>query len=229
MEPWRSRWSLVRLVKMAPAKRVPATRFRAMPCEETSMTTLRTPAPSIAASVPCTSVASGVVLTAGRRSPPETVSAVVMSPHSPSPWAPARIAYKHVGGGGLAVGARNAVDPHAPRRVAVDLPASAARAARASPTTAVGTPGTSRSATTREAPRRTASGANSVPSRLKPGTATKAKPGSTRRESCVTPRTPRTGRDLHPENLGKLCPVQDHHPSVARAITEAALEAAMSV
>jgi hypothetical protein len=94
MEPWRSRWSLVRLVKMAPAKVVPATRFRATPCEETSMTTLRTPDPSISASVPCTSVASGVVLTAGRRAPPAMVSAVVMSPHSPSPWAPARIPYK---------------------------------------------------------------------------------------------------------------------------------------
>jgi len=79
---------------MAPAKVVPATRFRATPCEETSMTTLRTPEASISASVPCTSMASGVVLTAERRTPPATISAVLMSPHSRSPWAPARIPYK---------------------------------------------------------------------------------------------------------------------------------------
>src|SRR5215207_8568196 len=70
--------------------------------------------------------------------------------------------------------------------------ANTARAPRASATIAVGTPGTSLSATTRTAPRRMASEANSAPSRLKPGIATKAKPGSTQRESCVTPPTPRT-------------------------------------
>src|SRR5215217_2600886 len=43
---------------------------------------------------------------------------------------------------------------------------------------------------TSTAPRRRASGTNRAPSRLKPGTATKAKPGSTRRESQVTPLTP---------------------------------------
>src|SRR5215203_4816751 len=70
--------------------------------------------------------------------------------------------------------------------------ANAERATRASGTTAVGTLGTSRSATTREAPRRRASGANSAPSRLKPETATKAKPGFTRRESYATPLTSST-------------------------------------
>ena len=31
---------------------------------------------------------------------------------------------------------------------------------------------------------------------------------------------PHTGRNLRPENLGKLCPVQDHSPSVTRAIAQ---------
>src|SRR5215204_2296911 len=64
---------------------------------------------------------------------------------------------------------------------------SLARARRASGTTAVGVPGTSRSATTSGAPRLKASAANLVPSRLKPGTATKTTPGTTPRESWVTP------------------------------------------
>ena len=70
MSAWKSRWSRVRLVKTAVAKRVPSTRFSASACDDTSITHARLPRWIISRSSACTSGASGVVRAASRSSPP---------------------------------------------------------------------------------------------------------------------------------------------------------------
>ena len=73
MSGWKSRWSWLRFVKAATANRVPSTRRSSSACEETSIAHARSPPSSIARNVACRSIASGVVRTAGRSSPPTTV------------------------------------------------------------------------------------------------------------------------------------------------------------
>src|SRR5215213_9023595 len=99
-----------------------------------------------------------------------------------------------VGGRGLAVGPRNAVDLHAPRRISIDLPGQHRQS----------TPGIcyDRGRDTR----------NVALSHDENGPTTY---GLGRELRSVTLEA----RDLRPENPGKLCPVQDHSPSLARANT----------
>ena len=91
-----------------------------------------------------------------------------------------------------------------------------ANAARASGTTTEGPAGISFSATTSAAPLRKASSANSVPSRWKPGTATKAEPGFTARESCVTPAISTPDGTPKPKIFSKFAESRIIGPSLAR-------------
>ena len=86
MSGWKSRWSWLRFVKAATANRVPSTRRSSSACEETSIAHARSPPSSIARNVACRSIASGVVRTAGRSSPPTTV---VTPPSRPDASPPA--------------------------------------------------------------------------------------------------------------------------------------------
>ena len=60
----------MRFVKASDAKRMPSSRLSAEPCEVASIAQLRSPASSISRNERWRSIASGVVRTAGRRSPP---------------------------------------------------------------------------------------------------------------------------------------------------------------
>jgi hypothetical protein len=218
------------LVKIAPAKRIPATRFRDRPCEETSITTLRTPDRSIEASIPCTSVASGgggggggglgIIAYRGTHYSPRDClcgrheSALVLTVGA------GEDGMQYVGGRGLAVGTRNAVDVHAPRRIAIDLP------------------GQHRQSIPCVSHNRGRDTRNVALSHNEDGPATdglgrKLRPVTLEardRDECEArlyatgivrhaPHASHAGRDLRPENPSKFCPVEDHGPSVARAIT----------
>ena len=151
-------------------------------CEETSIAHAASPPATISANVPWRSIASGVVRSVGRSSPPTNDVTVPSRPV----WIPAATSssrtMKHV-----------VVFPFVPvtpamRSVAVGSPwkraAAGAMAARTSATTTSGTPSPSSwSTTSAEAPRAIASGAKSWPSRVKPGTQKKSVPSSTLRLS----------------------------------------------
>ncbi len=72
MSAWKSRWSWVRLVNAATAKRIPSTRLRVSACEETSIAQARSPASAIRRNVAWRSIASGVVRSTGSSTPPTT-------------------------------------------------------------------------------------------------------------------------------------------------------------
>jgi len=79
---WKSRWSTLRLVKTAAAKRVPRRRPAASPCEETSIATARQPAARASANMRCRSGASGVVRAAAMSRPPYSYWIVPIRPQS---------------------------------------------------------------------------------------------------------------------------------------------------
>src|SRR5215208_2228802 len=126
---------------------------------------------------------------------------------------------QYVGGRGLTIGACDAVDLHAPRRIAIDLP------------------GQYRQSTPCVCHYRGRDTSNVALSHNEDGPATdglgrKLRPvtleARDRNEDEVrlyatgivrhAPYAPHARRDLRPENPTKLCPVKDHSPSVARGI-----------
>ncbi len=84
MSGWKSRWSWVRFVKPAAAKRTPVTRSSSSACDETSIAHARSPASTIRRSVACRSTLSGVVRATGSTTPPTRDSTVPSSPACPS-------------------------------------------------------------------------------------------------------------------------------------------------
>ena len=160
MSGWKSRWSWLRFVNAATAKRTPSTRRSSSACEETSIAHAASPASSIARNVAWRSIASGVVRTAGRSSPPTTDVTPPSRPHGrPAASSSCRTRWVVV------------VFPLVPvipttGSVAVGSPwkraAARAIAARTSATSTSGTPSPSgRVTTSAAAPRATASGAKS--------------------------------------------------------------------
>ena len=186
MDGWKSRWSWVRFVNSATAQWIAAARCSSSACEETSITQAASPPARICANSRWRSIASGVVRTTGRSSPPTTEVTVPISPVRIPPASSRSRTRKAV-----------VVLPLVPviptvRSAAVGSPwkraAAAAMATRTSPTTTCGTGRSSSWVTTRPAaPRATASGAKSWPSRVKPGTQKNSVPGSTRRLSNASP------------------------------------------
>ncbi len=85
MSAWKSRWSWVRLVNAATAKRIPSLRLSASACEEISIAQARSPPSTIRRKVACMSIASGVVRSTGSSIPPTTRLTVPSSPV----WIPA--------------------------------------------------------------------------------------------------------------------------------------------
>ena len=80
MSPWKSRWSWLRFVKTSTAKRTRSSRWRTDACDEASIAHERSPASSISRNRRCRSIASGVVRTTPRRSPPTRASTVPSRP-----------------------------------------------------------------------------------------------------------------------------------------------------
>jgi hypothetical protein len=170
------------LVNAATAKWIPSTRRSSKAWEDTSIAHAQSPPSSIARKVACRSIASGVVRTTGRSSPATTEVTVPSSPQG-HPTASSSWRMRNV----VVVLPLVPVTPITGRR-AVGSPwnAAAARAitARTSSTSTSGTPSPSGRATTSPAaPRATASGAKSCPSRVKPGTQKNSVPGATARLS----------------------------------------------
>ena len=83
--PCRSRWSWLRLVKTSASNRTRSSRRNAAPCDDASTAALRSPASSISRKRRWSSIASGVVNGAGRRSPPTIHSTVPTSPGARPP------------------------------------------------------------------------------------------------------------------------------------------------
>ena len=142
----------------------------------------RSPPSSIARNVACSSIASGVVRAIGAARPATTEVTVPSSPQG-RPAASSSARTSHV----VVVLPLVPVTPTTGRR-AVGSPwkraAAAAMAARTSSTRTSGTPRPSgRATTSAAAPRATASGAKSCPSRVKPGTQKNSVPGTTARSS----------------------------------------------
>jgi hypothetical protein len=81
MSAWKSRWSCVRLVKIATSKWIASARCRVIACEETSIAQASSPPSSICRKVPCSSIASGVVRTTSFSTPPTTCFTVPNNPH----------------------------------------------------------------------------------------------------------------------------------------------------
>src|SRR3954451_20833647 len=171
---------------------MPSARRSSSACEEISIAHARSPPSNIAANVRWRSMASGVVRTTACSTPPITDVTVPSSPHR----TPAASSSERT---------RNAVVvlplvPVTPttRSRAVGSPwkraAATAMAERTSSTSTSGTPSPSgRWTTNAAAPRATASGAKSCPSRVKPGTQKNRVPGPTSRLSKVRPVTTTSG------------------------------------
>ena len=186
MSGWKSRWSWLRLVNTEAVQWIPSARRSSSACEEISIAHATSPASSISRNVRWRSIASGVVRSTARprrrrstspcraarsASPPPRASRASATPSSSCRSSPypdhAQL------GGRVAVEARR-------RRCAI--------AARMSSTWTSGTPSPSgRQTTSAAAPRATASGAKSWPSRVKPGTQKNSVPGSTLRLSKARP------------------------------------------
>ena len=166
----------MRLVKTATRQWMASARRRASACEETSMTTASSPPATISANSRCRSIASGVVRTMGRSSPATKAVTVPSRPvRRPAASSSPRTRKAEV------VLPFVPVTPIALRR-AVGSPcrraAAGAMAARTSSTRTSGTPRPSgRWTTSAAAPRATASGAKSCPSRVNPGTQKNSVPG----------------------------------------------------
>ena len=190
-EPWRSRCSWLRLVKIAASYATPSTRSSARAWDVVSSTAASLPAATIAASVAWSSGAPGVVTWASWRSraSPTFVSTVPIRPVDTPAASSAATARNEV-----VVLPSVPVIPITPSRregSPYHQPAAWARAGRAAVTTTCGSgvPGTARSTIAATAPASAAGLTYSVPSTWKPGTATNSVPSSTSRESSATPRT----------------------------------------
>ena len=182
MSGWKSRWSWLRLVKTEAVQWMPSARRSSSACEEISIAQATSPASSISRNVRWRSIASGVVRSIARRSPPTIEATVPSRPHCiPAASSIARTSQAVV------VLPLVPVTPTTASR-AVGSPekraAACAIAARMSSTWTSGTPSPSgRQTTSAAAPRSIASGAKSCPSRVKPGTQKNSVPGSTLRLS----------------------------------------------
>src|SRR5215211_687110 len=127
-----------------------------------------------------------------------------------------------VGGRGLAVGPRNAVDLHAPRRISIDLPGQHRQSTpgicydRGRDTRNVALSHDEDGPTTYGLGRELRSVTLEARDRDE-GEARLYATGIVRH----SPHASHAGRDLRPENSGKLCPVQDHGSSLTRANTRA--------
>ena len=78
--PWKSRWSWVRLVKIATAKWIASARCSSSAWEDTSIAQATSPPSSISRNVRCRSIASGVVRSTARSTPPITLLTVPSRP-----------------------------------------------------------------------------------------------------------------------------------------------------
>ena len=186
--PWKSRWSWVRFVKTSASKRTRSSRCSTEACEDASSATLRSPASSISRNVRCRSIASGVVRTTGRTSPPIRLSTVPSRPGRRP--AAVRIACSRYAVVVLpfvpVTPATSSSRVGSPKKTS----AAVAIAARDDGTTSCGTSGsTARSTTRTAAPCSTASAAKSCPSACSPGTQKNAAPGVTARVSYARSRT----------------------------------------
>ncbi len=92
MSPWKSRWSWLKFVNTSTAKRTRSSRCSSDACDDASIAHERSPASSISRNVRCRSIASGVVRSTPRRSPPTRASTVPSRPGRRP--AAARIAYR---------------------------------------------------------------------------------------------------------------------------------------
>src|SRR5215212_9727997 len=123
-----------------------------------------------------------------------------------------------VGGRGLALGPRNAKDLHAPRRVAIDPPCQRRQSIPRVRHDRGRDPGDVALGDDEGGPATDGFGRELRPVTLEAGDGYEGEarldaPGIMRH----TPNTPHLERNLRPENPSKLCPVQDHRPSVASA------------
>ena len=80
MSGWKSRWSWLRFVKTDAAQWMPSARRSSSACEEISIAHATSPASSISRNVRWRSIASGVVRSTGRASPPTIDVTVPSSP-----------------------------------------------------------------------------------------------------------------------------------------------------
>ena len=80
MSGWKSRWSWLRFVKTEAAQWMPSARRSSSACEEISIAHATSPASSISRNVRWRSIASGVVRSTGRASPPTIDATVPSSP-----------------------------------------------------------------------------------------------------------------------------------------------------
>ena len=182
MSPWKSRWSWLRFVKTSAEKRTRSSRCSSDACDDASIAHERSPASSISRKIRCRSIASGVVRTTPRRSPPTRASTVPSRPGRRP--AAARMAKSR---NDVVVFPLVPVTPTTSSS-SVGRPknssAATAIAARALGTTTCGTGRSSgRSTTSATAPRSTASGAKSCPSARAPGTQKNSDPGAAARAS----------------------------------------------
>ena len=81
MSGWKSRWSWLRLVKTEAVQWMPSARRSSSACEEISIAHATSPASSISRNVRWRSIASGVVRSIARRSPPTIEATVPSRPH----------------------------------------------------------------------------------------------------------------------------------------------------
>ena len=172
----------MRLVNTATATWMPSARRSSSACEEISIAHAWSPPSSISRNVRWRSIASGVVRTVGRCSPATTEVTVPSSPH----WRPAASSSERTRKAVVVLPFVPVIPTTGSRAVGSPWKRAAAIAiaARTSSTCTSGTPRPSgRATTSAAAPRATASGANSWPSRVKPGTQKNSVPGSTARLS----------------------------------------------
>ena len=182
MSGWKSRWSCVRLVNTAAATWIPSARRSSSACEEISIAHARSPASSMAANVRWRSIASGVVRTTSCSTPPITDLTVPSSPHG----RPAASSSERTRNAVVVLPLVPVIPATGSEAVGSPWKRAAATAIveRTSSTCTSGTPSPSgRATTSAAAPRATASGAKSWPSRVKPGTQKNRNPGSTARLS----------------------------------------------
>ena len=191
----------MRLVNTAAATWIPSARRSSSACEEISIAHAASPASSISRNVRWRSIASGVVRTTARSSPPTTDLTVPSRPEEHARALEQRAREER--GRRLAVGAGDPGDAQRRRRVAVEARRGARhRGAHVRRPRTSGTPRPSgRCTTSATAPRATASGAKSCPSRVKPGTQKNSVPGADE------PVVERQARDDHvgavPEQLAE--------------------------
>ena len=80
MSGWKSRWSWLRLVKTEAVQWMPSARRSSSACDEISIAQATSPASSISRNVRWRSIASGVVRSIARRSPPTNEATVPSRP-----------------------------------------------------------------------------------------------------------------------------------------------------